>query len=420
MPPARDLSEAISALDPGPLDPSHGDWYVENEAETPSGRRQHPLAMLRAGLLRARDSERLFLSGHTGSGKTTELRRLLRDPQINRRYFLVNIPLSREEVPELTSSHLLFIIAAELYENAKDLLGKEGRRWHKMIQRLDERFFGQKGVAATEGAVEVKFNLVFLELRQQLKLQSSRREEFRKFAETDGTLLVNLIDELVDDITTAVQHAGSAERVLVVVDETDKLRSSTQIDEIFGTNFGAIRAPKVPMLMTLPASVTFGGPTTELGQSITHLRPVQILLRAGLEDPLGSIDRKSLPYMQAVIDRRVAPGLFAPEVIESAAVYSGGVLRNFFELLRSAAIRALDLYELATVDLTTFHDQLEEAKNALARGTYPAERATLAKIRRTNELPDRDALRLLNTFVLEYNHTGIWWEANPLLWHTLK
>ena len=90
-------------------------------------------------------------------------------------------------------------------------------------------------------------------------------------------------------------------------------------------------------------AVTFGGPTTELGANITHLRPVQVLLKTAAPDPRSALDRTAMPYMRAVLGKRVREGLFEEDVVESAAVYSAGVLRKFFELLRNAAIRAADL-----------------------------------------------------------------------------
>jgi hypothetical protein len=421
MPLAQTLADAISTLTVGPLDESQEDWYVGNPTSTASGRTVPPLAMLRASLLRARDSERLFLSGHVGSGKSTELARLLRDPAILRKFFVVSFAIADEEIGQLTTAHLLFIIAAELYTRARaqGLLGKHRRRWEAILKRLDERF-GPKGISASEGSLELKLNLVVVELRQQLKLQDRRREEFRAFAESEGTILVDLINALAEDITLAVMEAGIAERVLIVIDDIDKIRSSPQIEEIFQKNLAALRAPQLPILMTLPATVTFGGPTTELGANITHIRPVQVLQKTESTDPRAALDRGAMPYMRAVLGKRVREGLFDEDVVESAAVYSGGVLRKFFELLRNAAIRAADLYGLPTVNAITFNDQLEDEKNDLARATYPADRAVLAQIHKQHALPDREALRLMNaSLVLEYNHAGIWWDANPLVWHVL-
>jgi AAA ATPase domain len=425
MPTAQTLSEAIDVLTPEPLDEAHDDWYVGNPTNTPGGHLVYPLGMLRASLLRARDTERLFLSGHIGAGKSTELRRLLRDPAIRRRYFVVDFRLADEEIPEVTSTHLLFIIAAELYQraNAQDLLKRGRKRWEAILKRIDERFFGQKGVSK-EGSVDLKFNLLFMELRQQLKLVDSKRKEFRSFAESETTILVDLINALAEDIQLTLLEQTLPERVLVVIDDIDKIRSASQIDELFNKNLALLRAPRIPMLMTLPADITFGGPTTELGSNITHIRPAQVLDKtktAATLDPLAATDPVGTEYLRRVLAHRVRDGLFDADVVWYAAVYSGGVLRAFFELLRNAAIRAADLYGLATVNSTTFNDQLEDEKNNLARATYPADRAALAEIHRTHELPDRTALGLMTaSLVLEYNHAGIWWEANPLLWHVLK
>jgi hypothetical protein len=261
MPTAQTLSEAIDVLTPEPLDEAHNDWYVGNPTTTPGGHVVHPLGMLRASLLRSRDAERLFLSGHIGAGKSTELKRLLRDPAIRRRYFVVDFRLADEEIPEVTSTHLLFIIAAELYQraDAQDLLKRGRKRWEAILKRIDERFFGQKGVSR-EGSVDLKFNLLFMELRQQLKLVDSKRKEFRSFAESETTILVDLINALAEDIQLALLEQSLPERVLVVIDDIDKIRSALQIDDIFNKNLALLRAPRIPVLMTLPADITFRRP----------------------------------------------------------------------------------------------------------------------------------------------------------------
>jgi len=341
MPTAQTLSEAIDVLTPEPLDEAHDDWYVGNPTSTPGGHVVYPLGMLRASLLRARDAERLFVSGHIGAGKSTELKRLLRDPAIRRKYFVVDFRLADEEIPEVTSTHLLLIIAAELYQraDAQDLLRRGRKRWEATLKRIDERFFGQKGVAAREGSLELKFNLLFVELRQQLKLVDSKRKEFRSFAESETTILVDLIDALAEDIQLALLERNLPDRVLVVIDDIDKIRSASQIDEIFHKNLALLRAPRIPMLMTLPADITFGGPTTDLGSNITHIRPAQVLDKtktATTMDPLAAADPSGTGYLRRVLAHRVRDGLFDADVVQCAAVYSGGVPAR---ILRAASQR---------------------------------------------------------------------------------
>src|SRR5213595_582262 len=107
---ATTLSDAVDVLNWDPLDENHEDWYVENKVVTASGRTLHPLAELRAHILRARSDERLFLSGHIGSGKSTVLSRLLRQATERRKFFVVAFTLRKSEIPSLTSHQFLFII----------------------------------------------------------------------------------------------------------------------------------------------------------------------------------------------------------------------------------------------------------------------------------------------------------------------
>lgn len=206
-----------------------------------------------------------------------------------------------------------------------------------------------------------------------------------------------------------------------MIDDTDKIRQPNQIEEIFASNLSALLAPRVPVVMTVPSSVSFGGPTTQLGASVTHLRPVQVLRKDTGKNPMLAKDEAEISYLCDVLRRRVSLSLFEDGVVEQAAVYSGGVLREFFRLLRLAAIRAADLYGLSMVDALTFEDTRIEARNDLFRGLLDEDKKVLSTVHLTHELAERKDLNYMNTsLVLEYNHDGIWWEATPLLWEMPK
>lgn len=173
---ATSLNDAIDVLQPGPIEPG-SPWYVEPEVLVHSGRKLAPLARLRAQLLRSQDDDRFFLSGHIGSGKSTELKRLLADPAIHQRFYVVAFDIEPTDRPSLSSHQLLFLIAAELYKRAnsdkalQDFDKKD--RWLKLLKRMDTALYGSTGLVTQGGKFGLEFDLFFFKLRQELNVNDS-------------------------------------------------------------------------------------------------------------------------------------------------------------------------------------------------------------------------------------------------------
>lgn len=422
--PATSLSDAIDALQSGAIEPG-SPWYVQPEVPVSHERKLPPLARLRAQLLRSSDTERFFLSGHIGSGKSTELKRMLVDPAVLQRFYVVAFDIQPTDRPSLSSHQLLFLIAAELYRRAKEdeaLVAFDRKdRWQRILERMDRALYGEKGLVVRGGKLGLDFDLFFLKLRQEISVDHARRVEFQRLAETQGSILVDLVDALADDLANALAKAGLPHRVLVAIDDLEKVQKEEQLQEIFDANLGAFLAPRVPILVTVPPSITFGGPGSALGQRVTHMRPIQVLKKSDARDPMSAEDPAGMDMMRRILAARVDPGLFAPEVVNEAAVYSGGVIRDFFYLLRLAAIQAADLYGQSAVDAVAFGDVLVEETNNLARMLYPSDRQALREIHRAHALKEAAQLDYMRrSVVLEYNHDGIWWEVAPMLWEWLE
>ncbi len=296
---------------------------------------------------------------------------------------------------------------------------ERSERWLAILKRLDAALYGAAGVHTTGGKFGLSFDLFFLKLTQELAVQEGRRREFRQFSESQGSVLVELIDALVEDLGTALVHAGLPHRVLIAIDDLEKVQKNEQLQEIFDTNLGALLAPRVPILVTVPPSITFGGSASPLGSKVTHLRPIQVLRKTDAADPLGAEDREGVDTMVRIFDARVGPGIIDPAVVREAAVFSGGVLRDFFSLLRFSILQA-QIYKQATVDPIAWEDTLTEEKNRLVAGLYPPDKEALRAVREAHALADAGQLDYARrSLVIEHNHDGTWWEAAPMLWEWL-
>ena len=387
----------------------------------PAGKR--PLRVMdkvKTRLLKGRADAKIFLSGHVGSGKSTELARLVADADVRDRFFVISFRFEEEEWAYLDSAQILFRVAAELFKTGldNDLL-KEESRWKKLLLQVDEKVGGPSGVSVSEGSLGAEWNLFFVKLKQELKLSDHRRRQFRSFGETDQTLIQDLIVALLDDLELGLAERGDGRSLLMVIDDLDKVRDKEGIEEIFERNVNALLQPPLRMLGTLPGSVAFSPRSSRLRDCTEHLRPVQVLSRTESGELEDAFDRRELDFFQAVLDRRVAKGLVGNGALDMAVLYSGGVLRDLFHLLREAALRAA-FDGLDQVSAEVMEEAVQDARIKWSAGIYPEDRKALAAIRQSRELASPEQTRYLDiSWVLECYNGELWYDVNPLLWKLL-
>jgi hypothetical protein len=161
---ATTLEEARKVLDPRPLDfretNPQGAKVAANPAfYTPPPERREgnfklpgPIEKLRQRLLNGTRDTKLFLSGHVGSGKSTELSRLAVERRIQERFSVLMFRFEEQEWATLDSSQVLFRLAGALFENHKGPLSEQ-KRWQKVAADLNERIFQPMGIQGKEGSL---------------------------------------------------------------------------------------------------------------------------------------------------------------------------------------------------------------------------------------------------------------------------
>lgn len=434
MPRATTLEEATRLLDPRPLDFSEAHPQGSEEASDPAfyapppGEKRpdgfrFPAAVdrLRKRLLSGTSSTKLFLCGHVGSGKSTELSRLIADREIRQRFSVVDLRFEEQEWAVLDASQVLFRVAAQLFDAHKERLARD-TRWTKVLKSLNERVFEPMSVQIKEGATSVEVNALFLKFRTDLKLSAGVRKQFRDYGETKQSVLQDLIKDLVDDIENALTAEDDPNELLLVVDDLDKLRTADQHKDIFDTNLSALLAPPLRVLYTVPTAVRFADDVrAEIRQNAQDLFPVRVLRKAPDEwKPEEAYTAERIDFFEALVARRIEPGLIEPDAIRLAAIYSGGVLRDFFRLLREGVL--LTMYnEMSVLDGVVMRYAVEEERRHESIGLYAPDYDALVHVHRFNALPgaaDRRYLALSR--VIECFNGSVWFEANPVLWPVLE
>lgn len=430
---AATLADALDVLELKPLEfTSEGDppresdprFYVEPPARDDEGDGlpgPGTADRLREQLLGQRHLAKLFLSGHIGSGKSTQINKLAADEALRRAFSVVVVRIEAGHVAFLDAPQLLFLLAGAVFDfGAKARLLSEDAQWKRVLRELDAKLFGEKGVVAKEGAVSAELNLFFVKIREDLKLVDQRRQQFRELGETQQTLLLDLVKELVLDVETQLQAQGKHNSLLLLVDDLDKVRGPEQQRNIFDTNVGLLNALPFRALFTVPTGVVFGPSRAEVRRDLEHLYPVRVLDKApdGF-DPERAFIPGSDAFFRAALDRRVVPSLFDDAAVRLAAIYSGGVLREFFRLLRSAVSIARH-NRLDTVDARALTAAVRDERRRETIGLVATDYDALREIHRTHAIAHESQRRYLDEArVLECYNDRTWYEANPLLWKVL-
>lgn len=426
--PATTLRGAWYALDPLPLDFAQQpnlarSRYVPHAAHIDTETQMSVLSPSKAltkALLKSTREMKSFLSGHVGSGKSTELRKIATSEEIVAEFFPITLEIEAGYWEALDISQLLFLMACAIYDygnNAKLLNHRE--LWKEQFEAMLDVFLGPLGLQPREGTVGVEFNLVFVKLKTELKLGEQQREKFRELSKTRFSILTDLLGGLVADLQTSAQTKGDRREPVLFIDDLDKVRSEKPQQDTFRTNPSAFFEPPLRVVYTVPTGVAFNDCPQLFRDKILHLYPAPTLKKArNLYNPENVANDAGINFMEQVLKTRIGPSIFDPEAIRLAAIYSGGVLRNFFRLLRTAIDVAED-NDRDTVDKMVMGVAIKSARLNESMSLHEDQYKTLAKVHETNFLAHGNARYLDQSWVFECFNDKVWYEANPLLWKLL-
>lgn len=429
---AATLDETLDVLELQPLDFGGGDspaadpaFYVEPPADEAAADEVPPPPLADAladRLLGPRLGTTLFLSGHVGSGKSTQLSKLAADPRIQQAFSVVSLRVEAEHVPVLDTPLLLLLLSGAIHDfgHRRGLLSKKAR-WREILQDFNARVLGDAGPAGQAGSTAIELSAVFFKLRQEMKFSEHRRRLLREIGETQQTLLVDLLKSLTEDVSSALVRQGTGRSLLLLVDDLDKVRSPEQQREIFDTDLAVLLSVPFHALYTVPTGVVFGPNRADVRRSLEHLYPMRVLDKAPRSfDPERAFIPGSDAFFRAALDRRVEARLFDDAAVRLAAIYSGGVLREFFRLLRTA-VRLARHNRLETVSAPAVRGAVRDERRRESMGLLTPDYEALRAIHETHGLAADAGRRYLDEGrVLECYNDKTWYEVSPLLWKLLE
>lgn len=367
-------------------------------------------------------TKKLF-SGFTGSGKTTELIKLCLEMQ---RHFNVIIfsAGNRLKHHELTIEALLFEILEDvlnyLMENKlvdeSDELLKDIEtkiiKWCSDIQVIKEEKIGK----VTSRAMGLELLKVFFFSAKTVT--NFFNEDIVKTTYEKERKINDLIFECNRIFDYLAEKTGK--ETLIIIDDLEKMPFITARD-FYKRNAAFIGDFRCKMVMTIPVELVFH-PDVAIIQGV--FGNAEVLPMIKVKDRKGKPYQPGIDCLIKILEHRLDLSLFEDECYRDAVKYSGGAIRELFNIVQRAAL----IEKSDRITKTSMQKSVSYHKNTFSSGiferrdeikiTFEEYRDALIDIydgNKTNPVQSLALLDLLRTrAVMKYNGDGFY-DTHPLL-----
>ena len=428
---AKTINELADNLDPSlPLGKEDKNVYVPIYNEI--------LSKLRDRIIHDKlESRTLFVAGQSGTGKTTALN-FLEDRKISRA-FTVKVINFRDlvDLSDVDIIDLLLMIGFELvkdnalekryYEKLEEI-----RKVHKGTLKVAKiSSDGRKEAAGAEASLAASTGFLnFLKLGAKLfydyRLEKSYREEARQAFELNKPELLNTINELIKDYN---QQIAGEKKLLLIIDDLDKLKNVIQIRSVFIENRNYLLQLEAKKVIAIPVHLTIEPEIIAVGYDIPtfSLRLKSNPIEKNPEEKEKNIIENNEDILKEIVLKRIAENtiLIDEDAIMEAARCSGGILRQYIWLLNTATVEVRRL-KGKRVTKNEINNACQTLRTTFEMPIINSKK----KIRyleniRTHHIsdaddPDESINALLGNQIIAYSNGAKWYEVNPLIEESVR
>jgi hypothetical protein len=359
----------------------------------------------------------ILFFGHIGIGKTTELRRYAGQLNASRRFYVVEVDvLAKLDRNNLQYTEVLMAMAQTLLERlhgdgvdlADEALAPLQRWFGNVVETKttsSELSAELKTVAEGGGGIPGLLKLL-ASFTAAFKTGSSQKSEWRREIRNDFTSLALAFNALIRQAEACLAQAGKAERVLFLIDGTDKMRGEdTQL--FFVQDAEQLLAIETLVIYTAPLHLKYDG---RLGGK---LDADLVLPMMKLQERDGSRLEVGWSTMRRLLLLRVDRCLFASDAeVERLVEYSGGHPRELLRLLKLCCEVAEDQIDAAVVQAA-----IEKLAADYRYFLKPADYVLLKAIdsNPADDGNDEQAQDLLHRLALLQYNDGTWRRSHPVV-----
>ncbi|CAK0742625.1 conserved hypothetical protein [Gammaproteobacteria bacterium] len=361
--------------------------------------------------------------GHTGSGKTTELRRYAEHLSGPERFFIVELDISVVlDRNNLQYADVLMAMARELFGRVKEkniALGTDAMKdledWfgERILSTEEAKNFTMemKTNTSAEGGISYLFKL-FAGFTSAFKSNVTYKDSLRQVIRNSFTQFAVAFNRLLRRVEEELVNKSLGQRVLFIIDGTDKLRNEDTIN-LFAKDAEQLLEIEANIVYTAPLSIKYESNLTHRLNADLMLPMIKLYDAAGTRHEVGWQTMRDILLLRA--DRR----MFATDQEISRLVeYSGGHPRELLRLIKLCC----EFAENDKIDADVVDQSIRQLASEYRRFLAPEDYMLLAALDRNKDekLPvhmgNDDHIRklLYNLALLEYND-GSWRRSHPVI-----
>ncbi len=273
------------------------------------------------------------LTGHTGSGKSTELNRLMADRKLSQ-YLSVYSNLQAEFDTQHIDYTDLFLAMARACAAAADRFGFQvPKPLRQAIDRWGSEFFTEEEIhTRTEGEAGLKVALPFVALGEEVRSGGGKREVIRRTISKDLIEFTRLIDQLAEMLE---RHTGN--RVLCVLDGLDHVDAGPAY-QLLNDHFRTFTLPRVSKILVVPLTILNTPFLATIEDRYSTVPNVKVFEASESE----ALDAGGFAFYREVISRYAPLELFTREAQTSLCQLSAGIVRDMIRNTGDAAFYAAE------------------------------------------------------------------------------
>lgn len=367
----------------------------------------------------------LFLAGMRGSGKTTELTKIVGKLHNPQGFFCVTCNLDDGlDINDIEYMDILIFQLERLFEDLQAYKVKVNQdvlvslqNWFAARVKEVNKSIKKEGGFEMEIKAETPSLLSFLGIAAKLKanLQGSKEtaEKIRTAFRNNFSDFAKKFNEFVEHVNMVLRGKGLARELLFVIDGLEKIATRDIRRKIVLDETNRIRQIKVNTIFTLPIELTPARRNLESFSTVVSFPFVKI------REQNGKWVEKAIQRFEEFVYRRIDASLFdSPETVRKAIIYGGGSPRELLRILEYANMYAdEDSNKILASDLER---GIRKLASEAAQYISEEDCKKLKKLKTANEkgLPvpfDEDLWNLIEKLIVfEYND-GTFKRVNPIV-----
>ena len=362
-------------------------------------------------------TKHVLFFGHIGSGKTTELRRYAGALNESKRFYVVEVDvLAKLDRNNLQYTEALMAMAQTLLERlnadgfalAEDVLSPI-RDW--FVTSIQTRATTRELSAELKAGIQSGGGIpglvkLFAGFTAAFKTGSSQKSEWRQEIRNGFTALAAAFNDLIRTAEIELAGAGRAERVLFLLDGTDKMRSE-DTQQFFVQDAEQLLAVQTLVIYTAPLHLKYDG---RLGGK---LDADMVLPMIKLQESDGTPFPAGLNALHDLLLLRADISLFASDAqVKRLVEYSGGHPRELLRLLRTCCEVADGCIDAVVVQ-RAIDSLAADYRYFLKPSDYTLLKAIDAQPAHGGN--DEQAQELLHKLALLQYNDGTWRRSHPVV-----